>query len=96
MQVVESAWWGATSVFVVPFEISFNCSISLAVRTWLYDFRKSINKCKRQIELLQDKSDLSFIKIVDGWKMLGDTMVSDTISLNIKFLRINLKSVKVK
>ena len=29
-------------------------------------------------------------------KMFGDTMVSDIISKNIKFLRVNLKSVKVK
>ena len=29
-------------------------------------------------------------------KMLGDTMVSDTIFKNIKFLRVNLKNVKVK
>ena len=29
-------------------------------------------------------------------KMFGDTMVSDTISKNIKFLRVNLEIVKVK
>ena len=29
-------------------------------------------------------------------KMIGETTVTDTISENIKFLRVNLKSVKVK
>ena len=32
----------------------------------------------------------------EGRKMLSDTMVLDTISKNIKFLRVNLESVKVK